>query len=74
MLVQYLQANPHRFHLITLGTMHALPSPVPRRGQRAYKPEFFDALSRQRDAEHGVEDTLRWFWQVCLCVDLSLFM
>ena len=48
---QWHQANPHRFHLLTLGTLHALPSPVPRRAQKMYKPAFFEALRRGRDAD-----------------------
>ncbi|GJE92350.1 Rad17-domain-containing protein [Phanerochaete sordida] len=56
--------NPTRFHLITLGTLHALPTPVPRRGQRNYKPEFFDFLRKQREAEENVAETLGWLRQV----------
>ncbi|OBZ77252.1 Cell cycle checkpoint protein RAD17 [Grifola frondosa] len=48
------QANPHRFHLLTLGTLHALPSPVTRRSQKPYKPAFFEALRKEREAEDGL--------------------
>ena len=37
-----------------------LPSPVPRRGQKNYKPAFFEALSREREAEHALRDTQDW--------------
>ena len=59
-----MNTNPTRFHLIALGTMHSLPSPVPRKGQRNYKPEFFDFLRKQREAEDGVSETLHWLRQV----------
>ncbi|KAJ7510273.1 Rad17 cell cycle checkpoint protein-domain-containing protein [Mycena galericulata] len=35
----WYQANPHRFHLLTMGTLHSLPMPVPRRNQKLFKPE-----------------------------------
>lgn len=57
---QWYQTNPHQFHLLTLGTLHSLPSPVPRRGQKMYKPAFFDALKTQRIAEDAVADTRGW--------------
>ncbi|KAK7689412.1 hypothetical protein QCA50_007204 [Cerrena zonata] len=54
------QGNPYRFHLISLGTLHSLPSPVTRRNQKNYKPEFFDVLKRSRDCEDGIRDTHQW--------------
>ncbi|KAI0689660.1 Rad17 cell cycle checkpoint protein-domain-containing protein [Cytidiella melzeri] len=54
------QANPHQFHLVTLGTLHSLPSPVPRRGQRPYKPEFFDNLKFTREGVDGLRDVQDW--------------
>ncbi|KAF8529721.1 Rad17-domain-containing protein [Hysterangium stoloniferum] len=54
------QQSPHRFHILTLGTLHALPSPVPRRSQKIFKPEFFDALKKTREAEGGLIDTENW--------------
>lgn len=62
--VQWLQANPHRFHLVTLGTLHALPTPVPRRSQKPYKPEFFAALQKEREAGHAVRDAHSWLRHV----------
>ncbi|KAG8943249.1 Cell cycle checkpoint protein rad17 [Tulasnella sp. 424] len=52
---------PHSFHMLALGTLHALPSPVARRGQKTFKPEFFDALSKMKDAERSLEDVRCWF-------------
>lgn len=57
---KWYKTNPHQFHLLTLGTLHSLPSPVPRRGQKMYKPAFFDALKTQRIAEDAVADTRGW--------------
>ncbi|KAI0084967.1 Rad17 cell cycle checkpoint protein-domain-containing protein [Irpex rosettiformis] len=56
----WLQANPHQFHLVTLGTLHSLPSPVTRRGQKPYKPEFFDNLKGLREGEDGLRDVQEW--------------
>ncbi|KAI0634894.1 Rad17-domain-containing protein [Trametes polyzona] len=57
------QANPHQFHLVALGTLHALPSPVPRKNQKPFKPAFFDALQRLNEAEDGVRDVQMWLQQ-----------
>ncbi|KAJ7595664.1 Rad17 cell cycle checkpoint protein-domain-containing protein [Mycena floridula] len=57
---QWYQANPHRFHLLTLGTLHSLPSPVQRRNQKVFKPEFFDFLSKEKDALDAVRDSKSW--------------
>ncbi|KAG8957192.1 Cell cycle checkpoint protein rad17 [Tulasnella sp. 419] len=51
---------PHSFQLLTLGTLHALPSPVERRGQKNFKPNFFEVLKKKRDAEDGVADVRTW--------------
>lgn len=56
----WYQANPHRFHLLTLGTLHSLPSPVPRRSQKVFKPEFFNSLQREKDARDAVTITREW--------------
>ncbi|TFK34628.1 Rad17 cell cycle checkpoint protein-domain-containing protein [Crucibulum laeve] len=56
----WYQGNPHRFHLLALGTLHALPSPVPRRSQKLFKPEFFHFLQKEKDAWDGVRDARRW--------------
>lgn len=57
---QWHQANPHRFHLLTRGALHALPSPAPRRGQRTYKPVWFERLQQERAAADAVRDTQEW--------------
>ncbi|KAF4571431.1 Cell cycle checkpoint protein rad17 [Pleurotus pulmonarius] len=56
----WYQANPHRFHLLTLGTLHSLPSPVTRRSQKFYKPAYFDQLKGERDAGCAVTDVQGW--------------
>ncbi|KIY50228.1 P-loop containing nucleoside triphosphate hydrolase protein, partial [Fistulina hepatica ATCC 64428] len=56
----WYQANPHRFHLLTLGTLHSLPSPVERRGQKIFKPEFFDIWTKEKDAHERVRDVRTW--------------
>ncbi|KAJ7078487.1 Rad17 cell cycle checkpoint protein-domain-containing protein [Mycena epipterygia] len=56
----WYQANPHRFHLLTLGTLHSLPTPVPRRSQKVFKPEFFDFLTKEKDAWDAVRDVRGW--------------
>lgn len=63
-LLQWYQANPHRFHVLALGTLHALPSPVPRRNQKPFKPAFFESLRREREAEDGVHDVQVWLREV----------
>ncbi|KAH8109931.1 P-loop containing nucleoside triphosphate hydrolase protein [Phellopilus nigrolimitatus] len=56
----WYQTNPHQFHLLTLGTLHALPTPVSRRSQKMYKPEFFEVLKKTRKADDAVGDVWRW--------------
>lgn len=57
---QWYQANPHQFHLLTLGTLHSLPSPVARRGQKLFKPEFFETLNKTREIGDAVNDVWSW--------------
>ena len=57
---QWYQSNPHQFHLVTLGTMHSLPSPVQRRSQKVYKPEFFETLKKEKDGRDGVRLARDW--------------
>ncbi|KAF8531511.1 Rad17 cell cycle checkpoint protein-domain-containing protein [Gautieria morchelliformis] len=54
------QQNPHQFHILTLGVLHSLPSPVTRRSQKMFKPEFFDVLKRTRESEGCLTDTEEW--------------
>ncbi|KAF9261419.1 Rad17-domain-containing protein [Marasmius fiardii PR-910] len=56
----WYQANPHRFHLLALGTLHSLPTPIQRRSQRVFKPEFFDVLKKEKEAWEGVKDVRAW--------------
>ncbi|KAG6865361.1 hypothetical protein C0991_003213 [Blastosporella zonata] len=56
----WYQANPHQFHLLTLGTIHSLPSPVARRSQKITKPLFFECLQREKNAWEGVRDARGW--------------
>ena len=58
--LKWYQATPHQFHLLTLSTLHYLPSPVPRKGQKFFKPDFFDIINRTHDAGYGVDDVLSW--------------
>ncbi|CAK5274318.1 unnamed protein product [Mycena citricolor] len=59
----WYQANPHQFHLLSLGTLHSLPTPVSRRGQKLFKPEFFDFLSKEKAAWDSVRDVRSWIGQ-----------
>ncbi|KAG6918805.1 hypothetical protein DXG01_011557 [Tephrocybe rancida] len=56
----WYQANPHQFHLLTLGTIHSLPSPVTRRSQKITKPLFFECLQSEKTAWEGVRDARGW--------------
>ncbi|KAF7318952.1 hypothetical protein HMN09_00231000 [Mycena chlorophos] len=56
----WYQANPHQFHLLALGTLHSLPSPVPRRSQKSFKPQFFDFLAKEKDAWDAVREVRGW--------------
>lgn len=50
----------YAFYSLAAGTLHSLPSPVLRRGQTMNKPEFFNSLSRLREAEDARDDVKRW--------------
>ncbi|KAH8096805.1 Rad17 cell cycle checkpoint protein-domain-containing protein [Cristinia sonorae] len=56
----WYSANPHRFHLVSLGTLHSLPCPVVRRGQKPYKPEFFDVMKTEREIADSIIDVHDW--------------
>ncbi|KAK2467922.1 hypothetical protein APHAL10511_000217 [Amanita phalloides] len=56
----WYQANPHQFHLLTLGTLHSLPSPVPRKNQKILKPQFFEYLEKEKEAWGAVHDVHNW--------------
>jgi cell cycle checkpoint protein len=61
---QWYDANPHAFHMLALGTLHSLPSPVHRTGQLICKPEFFGALRREQAAGDALERTSSWLSNV----------
>ncbi|KAF8634027.1 hypothetical protein AX17_004292 [Amanita inopinata Kibby_2008] len=56
----WYQANPYRFHLLTLGTLHSLPSPVPRQNQKLLKPQYFEYLVKEKEAWRSVQDVQSW--------------
>ncbi|KAI9509328.1 Rad17-domain-containing protein [Russula earlei] len=56
----WYDVNPHAFHIQALGTLHSLPSPVPRTGQQFYKPEFFGARQREQVARDALEHVSSW--------------
>ncbi|KAI0292520.1 Rad17 cell cycle checkpoint protein-domain-containing protein [Russula brevipes] len=56
----WYDTNPHTFHIQAFGTLHSLPSPVPRTGQRIYKPAFFGALRQEQVARDALERTSSW--------------
>lgn len=56
----WYDANPHAFHIQALGTLHSLPSPVPRTGQRIFKPAFFSSLQKQQSARDVLDRTSNW--------------
>lgn len=67
---QWHQANPHRFHLLTLGTLHSLPTPVERRNQKFFKPEFFEILKKEKEAADAIVDTRRWLTDTALGIGM----
>jgi len=61
--IQYLHApvlSQFAFHTVSRGALMALPSPVARRSQKMFKPEFFEALERTKKSKDGVADAVRW--------------
>ncbi|KAI0317547.1 Rad17 cell cycle checkpoint protein-domain-containing protein [Amylostereum chailletii] len=56
----WYETNPYTFHLHALETLHALPAPVERSGQKMFKPEFFAVGRREREAGEGVEGVRAW--------------
>ncbi|KAI9441232.1 Rad17-domain-containing protein [Lactarius indigo] len=47
-----------------LGTLHSLPTPVPRTGQRIFKPAFFSSLQKQQSARDALDQTSNWLSSV----------
>ncbi|KZV62049.1 hypothetical protein PENSPDRAFT_618405 [Peniophora sp. CONT] len=56
----WYEQNPYSFHLNALGTLHALPTPVPRTGQKFCKPAFFGTGKRETEAVAAVEKVRTW--------------
>ncbi|KAG1876283.1 Rad17 cell cycle checkpoint protein-domain-containing protein [Suillus subluteus] len=52
--------TPHAFPTLVLSTLHALPTPVPRKGQKVCKPSWFDVRNKEQDAMEGVGDVTTW--------------
>ncbi|KAG1776322.1 Rad17 cell cycle checkpoint protein-domain-containing protein [Suillus placidus] len=52
--------TPHAFPTLALSTLHALPTPVPRNGQKVCKPSWFDVRNKEQDALEGVGDVATW--------------
>ncbi|KAG2117372.1 Rad17 cell cycle checkpoint protein-domain-containing protein [Suillus discolor] len=55
--------TPHAFPTLALSTLHALPTPVPRKGQKVCKPSWFDVRNKEQDALEGVGDVVTWLGQ-----------
>lgn len=66
MLMEYLPSqaqfanSPYVFPTLTLSTLHSLPTPVPRKGQKVCKPVWFDVRTRELEASDAVGDVLGW--------------
>ncbi|KAG2156755.1 Rad17 cell cycle checkpoint protein-domain-containing protein [Suillus bovinus] len=52
--------TPHAFPTLVLSTLHSLPTPVPRKGQKVCKPSWFDVRNKEQDASEGVGDVVTW--------------
>ncbi|KZV83516.1 hypothetical protein EXIGLDRAFT_683706 [Exidia glandulosa HHB12029] len=59
----WTRSSPHQFHLLTLGVLHSLPAPVPRKNQKMFKPEIFEIFRKTREAEHAARDVRAWLGQ-----------
>ncbi|KAL7416899.1 Rad17 cell cycle checkpoint protein-domain-containing protein [Mrakia frigida] len=58
----------YAFNLTVRGLLAGLPSPVERKGQKMYKPDWFDSAKKQRANETNVDDIASW------CAKLGLGM
>ncbi|KAL4079446.1 Rad17 cell cycle checkpoint protein-domain-containing protein [Scleroderma citrinum] len=52
--------TPYGFPTLALSTLHALPIPVPRLGQKVCKPAWFDIRARELEACSAVGDVACW--------------
>lgn len=51
-----------KFHALTMGTLISLPSPVPRQGQKLFKPDYFEYLKKDHNANDAILDVQEWLW------------
>ncbi|KAF9225947.1 hypothetical protein BS17DRAFT_572394 [Gyrodon lividus] len=52
--------TPYAFSTLILSTLHSLPTPVLRTGQKVCKPRWFDARAREMGAWDAAGDVLGW--------------
>ncbi|KAF8842403.1 hypothetical protein BDN67DRAFT_899264 [Paxillus ammoniavirescens] len=52
--------TPYAFPTLTLSTLHSLPTPVLRTGQKVCKPAWFDLRAKELEAWGAVGDVLGW--------------
>ncbi|KIM70458.1 hypothetical protein SCLCIDRAFT_1142108 [Scleroderma citrinum Foug A] len=55
-----LMKTPYAFPTLALSTLHALPTPVSRVGQKVCKPAWFDIRARESEAWNAVGDVASW--------------
>lgn len=54
--------SEYAFHIASAGTLHSLPTPVPRRNQKLIKPEYFDVLERTKKAKEEAAAVRNWLF------------
>jgi len=52
--------SPYAFPTLALSTLHSLPTPVPRSGQKVCKPAWFHFRTQELEASDAVGDVLGW--------------
>lgn len=60
-LIQNVMSE-YAFYIASAGTLHSLPTPVPRRNQKLTKPEYFDFLERTKKAREEATATRMWLF------------
>ncbi|KIK82071.1 hypothetical protein PAXRUDRAFT_832422 [Paxillus rubicundulus Ve08.2h10] len=53
-------STPYAFPTLTLSTLHSLPTPVLRAGQKVCKPAWFDLRAKEMEAWNALGDVLGW--------------
>jgi cell cycle checkpoint protein len=62
--LQHLPSTtPYAFPTLALSTLHALPTPVPRKGQKVCKPSWFAVRNKEQEAWEAVGDVTAWLGQ-----------